>query len=719
MDSQKRIKELEEQVQGLEAEVKRLRPVPPSGSSPSDSGITPPSRRWLFWDLWASRMALVFTAGVVIAATVVGYREEALTVAQALNLGRDVAAIPSNYRLLACAMVTALAVLSYLLKRRGLFIASGLAAVYLTYVLCLSVAAVDRFRFWFPFSFLTVSYVLFSSVCVLEGRRPGTGRRRRLAILAAGNSLVYFVLAWAAVSAYVPDRAWVFRVWFTAVLVGFTVLAETSGHRRNYLFQLFAAKAVLMFVFTLEAFLTGQLFWIATSAACIALAIAYRLTGIVVLKAINLFLLLVTFMGVFRALRMADSPAGSIAPFPENWLIAGVAASMCLLLAWFYEHVVHPGRPKPARISGHWFLAGTRLDVPGATASMLHAAAGALILLTLTILEIETHETLAWVLALEAVALAVVGLALFTPQIEVAGLLVLVGAHVTLGFHLLQDVEPLAMTEQFTWSTALIVCATYWSAYRWERYLRRVKGGGPWEHYIAASIPYVLCTGLLSLLAARQFSGIPGLALQSLLGIGVFVLGWRLKRPAIKLAGLGALALGAMTHAREAGSLGLMADASWQPMVHFGVLLATYVGGERLIRILEVRGGTPAPGDGAARTSLVFMGTALAMLLLHQGMAPDAVTLAWAAVPAVAIALGAATGDRRYAWAALAALCCMAARTFWSDLSDWRAFFWYASLMPTACLFGVALWMLRRAPPAPTPGSGPEAGPDVDNRHVR
>jgi len=625
-----------------------------------------------------------------------------------------------TYALVTCAILAAVTLAFHALHRWLLFTWVALIATYLTYMFYFLRAPAglvmsDTQYFWLSNGFLTVCYVLFSFACILDARKTGE-YRRTVAPMAGVNSFVYFALTWIAIREHYVDYEWAFRLGFAACLFVFALFAEMTGPRRNYLFQIFIAKVVIMITLALQAYFSGEKLMVAIAVECLALSFSYKRSGVVTFKILGVLLLLVTFIGCFFHMRPGAAVAVWGFSIPANWFCCGGTAAVLTIVAWFYEQFVWRPKPEDRVVTGQWFLAETFLDVRSATMAMLHAAAAALILLTVTIIDVGDTPALPYILGAESVAMATVGFMLRTPQVEVASVLLLAAAHLCYHAFLLLGIPGFREQPHYGMYTVLVAMFTYFGAYLWERYLHRVKGGKQWEHDVTAAIPYLAATFMLTTLLGHELTPIQAPLAHNALGGVLLLVGLLTHFRAVKASGVMALTVGTATFYR--GLYDFQAPLTHDRffLSYLIVFLATYVAGERLFALLQKAERAPSRAEAVVRTILVALLGTLGALSLYNYCQAGHVTFFWLALAVAGFVLGAVFYESRYRWAAMALFGVAVARAFYFDLQRLPLIYQFLSFAALSGALLVISWAysryrqsaLRSSSENPPDGSAPD-----------
>ena len=621
------------------------------------------------------------------------------------------------YALLTCAILAATALAFHAAHRWILFTWAALIATYLTYMYFLlskpvGLAMSDRDYFWISNGFLALCYVLFACAGILDARKTGE-YRRGVAQMAGVNSFVFIALGWIAVRQNYPAFEWAFRFGLAACLVGFAALSELTGPRRNYLSQIYIAKAIVMFTLALQAYLSGETLMVAISLECLALAFSYKRSGTVVFKVLGLLLLFVSFVGCLAHVRSADGAVLAGYEIPSNWFCCLGSSIVFVIVAWFYERFVRRVKPGDRIVPSQWFLADTFLDLRSATAALLYAAAASLVLLSITILDHGQDPKLPYWLGMEGMGMALAGLLLRTPQVQVGGVLIVIASHVSYHTFLLMGKPGFEQQPHYVAYTVLIALFTYVGAYLWERYLARIQGGKAWEHHAVAALPYLAATFMLTTLLGRQLAGIDAPAAQNALGAVLLCVGVLTRYGGVKASGIFAFGIG--TGTLYAGLCVFQdryaAHALFLP--YFGIVLATYAVGERLFVVLQRQERTPSKGENALRTALVLVATAMGVIGLNRYAQVQHLTYYWLALAIINVALGALFRESRYRWAGMALFLAAIVRAFAFDLRELSPMLQFLSFAALSVPLLVVSWAYSRHRQRVLDRASPPTGKDI------
>ncbi len=561
------------------------------------------------------------------------------------------------YALVTCSVVAIIALVFHLTHRWLIFTWAALIATQITYVYFfvvrpLELDVTEDQYFWISNAFLTLIFGVFSIACVTDAHRTGE-YRRTVAPMAGVNSFVYLALTWLSVRAHYPDVEWAFRFVQTAMFMVFAAYANFAGQPRNYLFQIFAAKAFIVFTLALQSYLSHEWLLVAMSVECLGLALSYRRSRLVIFKLFGQGLLLITLAGCLLAIPSDREVEVLGYVMPARWFSSVGTAFVWCIIAWFYHHYVVKLPPERREVKGQWFLADTRLDASGWAMALLHASAAALALMAITILDLGSDPRMPFLLAGEGILMALVGLILAAPQVEVASVLLLIGSHACYHTFLVLNVPGFENQPFFVPYALSVALLTFAGGYLWERYLRRIQGGTQWEHDAMASIPFMAAVLMLFTLAERRLDA--SITAVGGLGLAVFMLfsGSATKLAGLRFGGVLTLSLASWSYARYLLDPAL--DHHGDRGVLGGLVAAMlfYATAERACLLWERKYGRYGPWADLLRSAIVVIAVMIGLLGLWRWAPERSLTLYWLGGALAAMLLGLVFWERRYRWAAL------------------------------------------------------------------
>ncbi len=561
------------------------------------------------------------------------------------------------YALITCSLVALIALLFHLTHRWMFFSWAALIATQITYIYFFiakppSLDVTDAQYFWVSNAFLTLIFCVFSVACVTDAHRTGE-YRRTVAPMSGVNSFIYLVLTWIAVRGMYPEWEWAFRFGQTGMFVVFMAYAHFAGQPRNYLFQIFAAKAFIVFTLALQSYLSHEWLVIAMAIESLALGLSYLRSRLVIFKVLAQGLLLAT-LGYCLYLIQESSRIDVIGyVVPAKWFSAVGASLVWCIVAWFYHYYVKPVPRAQLNQKGQWFLAGSRVDLSGWGMALFHGFAASVALMALTVFDLGSDVRMPFLLAGEGIAMALVGVILGVPQVEVAAVLLLFASHACYHSFLLMGVPGFESQENFLAYALIVTIITLFGGVLWERYLNRIQGGTQWEHDAMAAIPFLAAALMLFTIAEQRMP--PGYSSVAMLAFALIML-------------LGSAVTG-LVGTRSGGVLTL-ALASWsylsylakpEPagvdshgfLINLTAALLCYAASERACIQWERNRGRSGPPARLLRTAIVALATITGIIGLWRWAPSDTLTLYWLGHAMGAMILGVIFWERRYRWAAL------------------------------------------------------------------
>lgn len=578
--------------------------------------------------------------------------------------------LTSHYHAAATCSILAIIALVYQESHRWLMFSwAVMTATYLTYGYCFYQQPVvlsfdgDTY-FWIANGFLTAFFLLFALTSI-AGRRRGGYYRPMAAPLAAVNAVAYYVFASQSLEARYPDHTWMFQAGLALALFLVALLAETRGQRSNLLFQTYILGGVIVTSLALKAALPLAHFLIAMALECLVLTLFFQRSGVVGFKIIELGLMLATSAATLAA-------AGLISPvhlagwqMPANRFCALGIALLFALNAWLYDKFTKPRDPERRTRSGHWFMADSRLDWSGSSMAMAHAACGAFVLLTLTILELSNTPELPFILGAQAFVIWMLGLILLTPQICVGAVLLLVAAHVCYHVFTVLPLDGFTEQQNFIPCTVALGVLTYLGGHAWERYLLRFrKEESDLEHHLIVAVPFLIGTTLLATLFTRELNPLHVPAAQGALGVGLVLMGSFNRYTGVKASGILAMMFAIYSFYTGLNHPDSPLDKEPLFLLYFALFLATCMGAERLFAFRKMHGAAGTRIEDALRTLLVWMAMVLGLLGLYRWSSAENLVFYLLAYAVIVLMLGVVFSESRYRWGALLLFGVVAYRAF-------------------------------------------------------
>ena len=562
------------------------------------------------------------------------------------------------YALITGSLLAIVALTFHLTHRWLLFTWGALIATQLTYIYFFVLNPPDlgfsgRAYFWYSNAFLTLVFCVFSAACITDASRRGEFRRA-VGPMAAVNSFVYLVLTWIAIRANYAEYEWAFRLWQTGIFLVFTGYAQLVGPRRNYLFQIFAAKTFIIFTLALQSSLSHEWLLVAMSLECLALGFSYMRSGLVVFKLLGLGLLLVTLVSCLLTAGFSDEIDILGYTVQAKWFSSIAVALVFGVVAWFHEHFVRRVPPEARELRAQWFLADTWADLSGSAMAMLYAASGALVLMSITIIDLGDMPEMPYILAGEGIAMAALGLLLVTPQVEVASVLLLFAAHACYHIFLWLGKEGFETQPRYALYTSIVAAVTYFGGYLWERYQRKIEGGTQFERDAMASVPYLAATVMVATLMERHLEALYAPLAQMVLAAALFLASAATLLVGFRIAGILGLVLGTWSYYVSLYDVRVPITEHPDYAVGLVVVLLCYAASERAAGLWDHRHNLITRYGAGLRTLIVGAAALVGLLALLRWAPPEQLSFYWLALAMGSMVLGVVFRESRYRWAGIA-----------------------------------------------------------------
>lgn len=592
----------------------------------------------------------------------------------------------------------------------------------------------EKLFFWLSNGFLYICFLSISFACIINAWKTDEFRRG-VAPMSGVNSAIFFCLTWFSIREHYLEQEWIFRLGIAATLLLFAVLASWAGQPRNYLYQIFIAKAIIMVTLALQAYLSGEKLLVAMALEALGLGLSYQRSGIVIFKVLGLALSGIAFFGALLSVRVSGDLIIGPYAIPVNWFsVVGVSIVFCLI-AWFYEHFPLRLSKEARKYKAQWFLADSLLDVHPASFGIIHASGASLLLLTITILDLGDQPHLPYVLMAEGLVLAILGVLSRTPQLDVASVLLLVAAHVCFHVFLFMPLDGFETQTGFAlWTTALALF-TYMGAFAWERYLRRIRARltvendrrkvdavAEFEHHFICSLPYLAATFLLTTLLSRVLLPEHVPAAQAGLGALLLLCGYLLRLNGIKGSGVLAALIASGTLYVSLQSPHTQVHGSPYFLLFLAAYLAALVISERVFRFFEGRDRSGQRITETLRTGFAVVMGVMGTLGLYHWSATPLLALGLLGLGIALMSLGVAFRESRYRWTALAVMSAAVLAAFLRiDINDPLSFLSFAAA--ASVLLGTSWAYSRRsrhAHAAPPPDDeAQDEPPNAREKHGR
>lgn len=521
----------------------------------------------------------------------------------------------------------------------------------------------------YAIAFLAANY-LFATAGALAHHTRNPDRYPGRAALVGISTAWMLYLVWYPLQEVLPDWRIPFHYSAAAAMMLLAVAARGFGSKTSMTTQAYICSAIVLFAVALEASLQRHWFVIALSAECFAIAVVYKRLALTVLKTSQFFLIITVFLGSLSVLPYEETILYGETPIPLKWIAILSAVVFFTLTAWYYDHRV---AVKPATLyaqEDHWFLANHRWNWSPSVMAVINTTFGALILIALTIYDLGNSPTLPFVLAGEGLIFALIGLLLGTPQMELSSVLLIVSSHVTYHFFWFTGREDFPNQPYFISLTVLVALISYLGSYFWERYLRRIEDGAPWEHDLLSSIPFVASTLVLITLFERVVPSVVAPVFEVGLGCVLMAAGALSLVMGVRIAAVTATLLGCGSFYIR--SLDFRAPNTQHPqylLLLFGLILMIAIT-ERMLYVWERRAESESTRVRWLHHGMIVTTVAIGMTGLWHAVPQERLSLYWTALGVATLLFGVFLKCARYRFMALAVIFIVIGRLYLYDLSN-------------------------------------------------
>lgn len=516
---------------------------------------------------------------------------------------------------------------------------------------------------------LTLVYLCVCVGCIAH-LRSASPQHRSAALLVGIAFPWFFMLTWYPLQDFLPQWIMPFRISITFCFILLTAAAQRYGSKSGLIMQMFLCQMIVFGTLALDSALTREWLTIAMGVECLTLAILYKRLPLTILKTAQLFLLLAIFVGSMSILALESHIEVSGYMLPTKWVTTLAAVSLFTLIAWYYDHRVAPHASTLFYQEDHWFLANRRWNWSPSVMAVMNTTVGALILTALTIFDLGESPSLPFILAGEGLAFALIGILLRTPQMGLSSVLMVVSAHVTYHFFWYTGRVDFDSQPYFINLTIVLALVSFLGSYFWERYLRRIEDGTPWEHDLLSAIPFIAATLVLTTLCERMDGTLLAPAAQVGLGLvlmaaGTFslLMGLRIAAMTATLLGCGSLYL---------RSLDVLAPNTDYPdfLVYLIAIMVMIALTERLLAWWEYRAASESLPIIWLHRFMVAAAMAIGMLGLWHDAPQERLSLRLMALGVITMIFGVVFRSSQYRFAALIVIFVVIARLYVYDLSN-------------------------------------------------
>ncbi len=524
-------------------------------------------------------------------------------------------------------------------------------------------------------AYLPFANMFLSGLCILFAMGTMACARKHTS---SGPGMVLFSLANCFLFVYanqyafrtIPNQA---EIAFGIMGVVCIVLAYCSRPK-------FAPNNVIMQVLVCQAILWGGMYlhfalsvaWepISLSFMCLGLALIYKRLPLSVLTALQFLLMIAVFAGSMGMVQIPGDTLIASFALPTKWVFTCSLVLIFTAIAWYYDHRVAPHSASLAQPEGRWILGNQRWNWSPNVIAVFYATTAAFIMSALTIYDLGNDTRLPFILAGQALAFALIGLILRTPQMELSGVLILVTAHVTFHFYGYMDVNDFTSQPYFIEAALGIALVSYLGSYFWERYIRHIEDGTDWEHNLLSSIPFVASTLILTSVFEHIINSPLGALSQTLLGLTLMAVGMLNRLIGLRIAAVTAVGLGSISFYIRS----LDINAPNTNFDHFFVIVMGIVlsiaATERILYHWESKTETTSKVTPGFHVALVLISVSFGTLGLWHGSPADKLSLYMMAWALGVLVFGVLFRSSYYRFAALFLIFAVFVRLYMHDLSN-------------------------------------------------
>lgn len=591
-----------------------------------------------------------------------------------LSLNQEISLFEVTYASMTCTLVALMAMFLQFHHTRMIVSWISVVATYSTYTYFfvydppyLDFQGNDFQRY--SVAFLTLIFLAYSIACIGHLRKCEPDSKNLL-YFGGINFGAYFFLTWYLMQDYFPDYQTAYWGTMAALMVLLTIAAQSYGAKNSSIMQLFLCIATILASLALYTVLAIEWVLVGFGLECLTLALVYRRFPFTVLKTLHVFLLATIFAGSMAILNLAETVIIEDYAIPVKWISSLSVVTLFTLIAWYYDNRIATHPQTLYHQESHWFLANRRWNWSPSVMAVVNTTAGALILTAMTIVDLANDPRLPFILAAEGLAFALTGILLRTPQMQLSSVLILASTHVSFHFFWMTDKDGFMTQSYFVELSTTLALISFLASYFWERYLRRIEEGTPWEHGLLSSIPFVAATLILTTLFERVNSTELASLGQTALGLILMAVGTYSLLMGLRIAAITALAIGCLNFYIRA--LDIFAPNTDHPQF-VGILIALILCiafSERLLNQWERRMQNLSRLTQSFHLLLVTVTVLFGILGLWHWAEPENFSLNLMALGVGLLVFGVVFRSARFRFGALFTIFCVFVRLYLYDLSN-------------------------------------------------
>lgn len=388
----------------------------------------------------------------------------------------------------------------------------------------------EKSYFWISFIFLTASFLIFSTTCIIEAKRKNE-YRKGIAPLVGLNSFIYFALSFYLIRTNYLEYEYIFRSVFTFFLLTFSITAHLIGERYNYIFKIFAIKTFIMATLSLQAYFSGEKLLIALSIECLALFLAYKRSGYEIYKWMNFFLLIFTLLWGVAYINVTGTIRVFEFDVPIKWFSIITCAIVLNLVAIFYEHFGDKNLLNVDEIANKSLISSFTL-------ALFHACSASLLILIITLSNYLADVRLPYILVFQFLLIFGLGYLTSSKALEFCSALLFLSAQITFLVGYFYFKYPLFGNSYLSALSILLAILSFLGSYVTERFFSSIAHSTRDILHLLPTISFYSMSILTSVIVL--FNAFPPylfLSILTLLGIVLFSLGHLSSLSIMSLAG--------------------------------------------------------------------------------------------------------------------------------------------------------------------------------------
>ncbi len=501
----------------------------------------------------------------------------------------------------------------------------------------------EKSYFWISFTFLTASFLIFSTTCIIEAKRKNE-YRKGIAPLVGLNSFIYFALSFYLIRTNYLEYEYIFRGIFTLFLLTFSIIAHLIGERYNYIFKIFAIKTFIMATLSLQAYFSGEKLLIALSIECLALFLAYKRSGYEIYKWMNFFLLFFTLLWGIAYINVSGTIRVFEFEVPIKWFSIITCATVLNLVAILYEHFGDKNILNADEIVSKSLISSFSLAI-------LHACSASLLILIISISNYLVDVRLPYILVFQFLLIFGLGYLTSSKALEFCSALLFLSAQITFLVGYLYFKYPIFENSYFSALSILLAIISFLGSYVTERFFSSIAHSTREILHLLPTISFYSMSILTSVIVL--FNAFPPylfLSILTLLGIVLFSLGHLSSLSIMSLAGYSLCCISSSSLMYLSYHLKQQA-LSWVFLLPIVTITFSLILAERIIYLKTRKIEIDAKIGRFLRIGVVTFLLSTLMFYGYTSIPRDLLILYWLFIGTLLILIGIFIQESLYRWA--------------------------------------------------------------------